>query len=60
MEEIQATVHLFRSILYILIHSDWDSLYVHDGRYDIQLFSNDLFHPTSFTAFDEDDSNGGY
>ena len=41
--------------------SDWDSLCVHDGRYDIELFNYDFFHPTSFTAYnDDEDSNGEY
>ena len=44
----------------LILHSDWDSLCVHDGRYDIELFNYDLFHPTPFTSCDdEDDSNGG-
>ena len=43
----------------LVLHSDWDSLCVHDGRYDIELFNYDLFHPTPFTSCDdEDDSNG--
>ena len=39
--------------------SDWGSLCVHDFRYDVQLFNYDLFRPTSFSTYDDDDDSNG-